>query len=72
MSEKNRISADVQYVWMKLNTRWSGEDADAFHREYVVKISEIADSFEDACSKLSRLSAECIKELKSIEQTLVD
>ena len=72
MSEKSRISADLQDVWVKLNARWRGEDADAFHREYIVKISEIVDTFDDACSELRRLSAECMKELNSIEQTLMD
>jgi hypothetical protein len=72
MSEKGRISADVQDVWVKLNARWRGEDADAFHREYIVKISEIVDSFDDACFELSSLSAECMKELNTLEQTLMD
>ncbi len=72
MSEKSRNSSDVQDAWAKLNTRWRGEDADAFHREYIVKMVEIVDSFDDACSELSRLSAECIKELTSLEQTLID
>lgn len=70
MSVKNRISSDVQDVWEKLNARWSGEDATAFHKEYIVKISEIVDSFDDACSELSKVSAECMKELDLIEQTL--
>ncbi len=72
MSVGNKMSSEVQEAWEKLNARWKGEDATAFHREYIVKISEIADSFEDACFELSRLSAECIKELNSIEQKLMD
>ena len=72
MSEKGRNSSKVQDAWAKLKTRWRGEDADAFHREYIVRIAEIVDSFDDACSELSRLSAECIKELNSVEQTVID
>ena len=72
MSGQKRISSEIQDVWVKLNTRWSGEDAEAFHRQYIVKITEIADSFDDACSELSRLSTECIKELNLVEQTLMN
>lgn len=72
MSEKYQMSSNVQEVWEKLNTRWKGEDATAFHREYIVKISEIVDNFDDACSELSKVSSECIKELNSIEQTLMN
>jgi hypothetical protein len=72
MSNKRRISVDAQNVWAKVNTRWRGEDAESFYREYIVRISEIVDSFDDACLELSRLSAECMKELNTIEQTLMD
>ena len=72
MGSKDKISSEVQDAWEKLNARWKGEDATAFHREYVVKISEIVDSFENACSELSKISSECLNNLNSIEQTIAD
>jgi len=72
MSGKKQMSSEVQEVWEKLNTRWKGEDATAFYREYIVKISEIVDIFDDSCSELSNVSSECIKELNLIEQALMN
>ena len=70
MGGKDKISSEVQDAWEKLNARWKGEDAAAFHREYIVKISEIVDSFENACFELSKISSECLNNLNSIEQTI--
>ena len=70
MSSKKAIAAEVQDVWSKLNSRWQGEDANAFHRQYIVKITETAESFEDACADLGSISSELSKELQMIEQSL--
>lgn len=72
MSSKKAIAAGVQDVWSKLNNRWKGEDANAFHRQYIVKITETAESFEDACAELGSISSELSKELQMIEQSLVN
>lgn len=70
MSVQKRTSSAIQEIWRQLNTQWHGDDADAFYREYIVKLCEIVDSFDDACSELSRLSEECMKELNSVKQAL--
>ena len=66
MSSKRAIAVEVQDVWSKLNNRWKGEDANAFYRQYIVKIAETAESFEDACAELSNISSELSKELQMI------
>ena len=70
MSNKNTAASNVEEVWGKLSGRWTGEDANAFHREHIARISEIAGDFDNACSDLSNLSSQCIKELQAIEQSL--
>lgn len=72
MSSKKAIAAEVQEVWSKLNAKWKGEDANAFHRQYIVKISETAESFEDACAELGNVSSELSKELQMIEHSLAN
>ena len=72
MSSKKAIAAEVQEVWSKLNAKWKGEDATAFHRQYIVKISETAESFEDACAELGNVSSELSKELQMIEHSLAN
>lgn len=68
MSKREGVSTEVQNAWSKLNARWQGEDANAFHREYIVKISEVTDSFDSACLELESISSELQKELQAIEQ----
>lgn len=72
MSEANRISVSIQDVWAKLNTKWTGEDANAFYREYLLKLTEIADSFEDACIGLKAQSLALLKELQDIERSIAE
>ena len=72
MSSKKAIASDVQEAWSKLNAKWKGEDANAFHRQYIVKISETAETFEDSCAELDNLSSELLKELRMIEQGLAN
>lgn len=72
MSSRKAIAAEVQDVWSKLNARWKGEDANAFYRQYIVKINETAESFEDACADLGSISSELSKELQMIEQSLAN
>lgn len=65
-----RISIRMQEAWMKLNSKWQGEAAEAFRREYIVKASDILYSFEAAYSELSSISSELESELQGIENTL--
>ena len=70
MSSKRVIAANVQEVWSKLNSQWRGTDADAFYNEFVVRISETAEYFEDACAELESVSSELMKELDEVERSL--
>ena len=72
MNSRSKISGNVQEVWSKLGSRWQGEDAKAFHREYILKITETVESVEVACDELGNLSAELSKELQKIEQSLLE
>ena len=72
MNSRSKISGNVQEVWSKLDSRWQGEDAKAFHREYILKITETVESFEVACDELGNLSAELSKELQKIEESLLE
>lgn len=72
MSSKREIAVGVQDAWIKLNSRWKGEDANAFYRQYILKITETAESFEDACADLVDISSELSKELQMIEQSLAN
>lgn len=72
MNSKKTITTNIQELWIKLSARWKGEDANAFHRQYIVKISEAAESIEDACAELGDVSSELSKELQLIEQSLVN
>lgn len=72
MNSKKEITAEVQDVWSKLESRWKGEDATAFHREYIVKIAETAEMFEKACTELNDISSNLAKELQMIENSLAN
>lgn len=72
MSSKKEIATEVQHVWSKLESRWKGEDAAAFHREYIVKINETAEMFEKACADLGDISSNLSKELQMIENGLTN
>ncbi len=72
MKRRDEISEEIQYAWAKLNARWQGEDADAFHREYIAKLSELAASFACACQQLESASSELQEVLTSIEQRITN
>ena len=68
MIEKRTTS--IQEIWKQLSDKWQGDDATAFYREYVIKISEIIDSFDKECSEFNEKASECMDQLNIIEQTL--
>ena len=72
MSCEREISVNVQEVWSKLNGRWQGPHADAFHREHIVRITETTEAFEDACADLVSLADSALKEMQIIEQNLAN
>lgn len=72
MSSRQLISGEIQEIWSKLNSKWQGDAATAFHREYILRLSEVSDSFEDACTELGSLSENLSKELQMIEQSLAN
>lgn len=72
MSSRQLISGEIQEIWSKLNSKWQGDTATAFHREYILRLSEVSDSFEDACTELGSLSENLSKELQMIEQSLAN
>ena len=70
MSNKQEISSGLNEIWEKLNTRWAGEDSYAFHQQYIAKMTEVAEDFEEACSNLSVGAAELAKKLELIEHDI--
>lgn len=72
MSSKKAIVTEVQDVWTKLNAKWTGDDANAFQQQYIVKISETTELFENACADLVSISNEFAKELQLIEHSLAN
>lgn len=72
MISKRALSSGVIEVWTKLNNRWNGEAADVFYREYIVRISEITESFENSCGGLDQITSEMSNELDMLEQSLSD
>ena len=49
----------VSQAWTR--ARWSGPDAEAFHREYILPMTESARSFDGACAGLE----ECARRLEA-------
>lgn len=70
MAGINQASAEITEVWSKLQRGWSGEHADAFHREYILKMQETAEQFETSCHELHMVSATLSKEMALIEHSL--
>ena len=68
MSSTQEITFSLNEVWGKLSARWTGEGADAFHQQYITKMTEVIEGFEVACSDLSVGAAELSKKLQLIEQ----
>ena len=70
MNDNYKKSANIQEMWEQLSNKWQGDDATAFYREYVIKISEMIESFNKECSELNEKASECMVQLNIIEQTL--
>ena len=72
MSTKSGLQSSMQESWSKLSQRWQGADAQAFHSQYVVKISETIEDFEHSCDKLTDLSSAFLKELQNLVHSVAE
>ena len=70
MSNKQEIASGLNEIWGKLKIRWAGEDSNTFHQQYITKMTEVAEDFEEACSNLSVGAAELAKKLELIEHDI--
>lgn len=68
MSSKQEITSSLNEIWEKLSARWTGDDANAFHQQYITKMTEVIEDFEVACSDLSVGATDLSKKLQLIEQ----
>ena len=70
MGNKQEIASNLHEIWGKLSTRWTGEDSNAFYQQYITKMTEVVENFEDACSNLSVGAADLKKKLELIEHDI--
>lgn len=70
MDNRRDITSGFNEIWGRLRVRWKGKDANTFHQQYVVKMSEAIEDFEGACFGLSTRAAELSKKLHIIEQSI--
>lgn len=70
MGKGREASEKIQEIWTKTHGKWQGDDADAFYKEYTVKIMENAGIFEESCRNLSKYSLEFAKELQVVRQSM--
>lgn len=64
------VSEEAQEIWTKVNSKWQGEDANAFFREYSSKIIETSQQFERSCNNLKQQAEVFSKELQIVYQNL--
>ena len=72
MSRGDSVSENVRDIWSRLNSRWRGDDANVFHKDYVLKLLEISEEFEAACRQMESMANELMKNLQEIEQRAGD
>jgi len=70
MSSKQEITSSLNEIWGKLSARWTGDGAAAFHQQYIIKMAEVVEDFEMACSELSVGATSLSKKLQLIEQEI--
>ena len=64
------ISEKAQEIWTKVNSKWQGDDANAFFREYSSRIIESSQQFESSCGNLKQQAEAFSKELQMVYQNL--
>ena len=70
MGTNQEITASLNEIWEKLNTRWKDENANHFYQQYMSKMTEVIEDFEAACSDLGTAAADLSKKLQLIEQSI--
>lgn len=70
MSNKQEIASRLTEIWGRLSTCWTGEDSKAFYDQYITRMTEVTEDFEEACSALSIGAAELTKKLELIERDI--
>ncbi|MCD7822659.1 MAG: hypothetical protein LUG86_01365 [Oscillospiraceae bacterium] len=70
MSAKHDISAGLNEIWSRLHSRWSGPPTDAFYEQYIRRMTEMIEGFEDSCDALGTGAAELSKKLELIEHDI--
>ena len=71
MSGKQDIASSLNEIWGKLNIRWTGEDANAFYQQYIVKMIEIVEDFEEPCSDFNIEADDLAQRLDLIERNIM-
>lgn len=64
------VLEEAQEMWNKVNSKWQGDDANAFFREYSSRIIETANQFESSCGNLKQQTEAFSKELQIVYQNL--
>lgn len=67
MSAQQSIIDQVNQLWEKAHTKWNDDAAEAFYRQYILKMRETAEQFEQDCGRLEELNEQFSKELAAIE-----
>ena len=70
MGGKQEIASSLNEVWGKLSAQWKGEDSNAFYQQYIAKMAEAVEDFEEACSDLGVGVADLAKKLELIEHDI--
>ena len=67
MSVQYLISDQINQLWKKAHAKWNDAAAEAFYRQYILKMRETAEEFEQDCGRLEELNEQFAKELAAIE-----
>ena len=70
MSNRQEIASSINETWRKLSLRWTGEDSRAFYQQYIAKMAEVVEDFEEACADLSVGAADLAKKLELVEHDI--
>lgn len=70
MSNKQEIASSLNEIWRKLSLRWTGEDSCVFYQQYIAKMAEVVEDFEEACSSLSIGATDLAKKLELVEHDI--
>lgn len=70
MSNKQEVASNLNEIWGKLSLRWTGEDSRVFYQQYIAKMIEVVEDFEDACADLSAGATDLAKKLELVEHDI--